>query len=375
MKGVSALISYMAYIAILAMVLAVIIPFSFDLLENFKDSRALENAKKIMIELDSVIRSLSINPGYEEIDVNFDRGSISYFRDNNEIAYVLKTKFKGVGAQSFRKIGVLKISGNHDVDMYLTKINNKSCYAMENSYLFLCILKSGNLSLNNIITSFRNKVLGKEFPANFTFYINNSENLSSTANLDRNLPKGKANINPRNIKITILGFSDFLIFDFGNYESKISLIIPKGYELEITGVENPGSGIYTSDFPYAIFYNEEELLGIFGYRSFKKFEYDNSSRELNLSLNSSGTALIIFSSGSKSNFIGKKNALLSGEFLSFVNPNFFERKKEEKEISVSIKYDPNITKILDFGKIMPGAKKIAVGSNSTNPAFIEIGEK
>jgi hypothetical protein len=378
MKALSVLMSYIIYIGIAMLVISIVLPSSFKILNNIKDSNSIENAKKILIELDSAIKSAALNQGYNEVRVNFERGEIRYFEDNNEIAYLLKTDFPGIGAQSLQRIGILTISGNQDVDNYITQVKGRDCYALENSYIFLCILKVENKSISELsalVLSFKNKILQKEFPANFSIFLEVEQNLTTSAELLKNVARSEVKIDPLNLKIILYGFSDLFVVDFGDYKSKISLKIPDNYEIDISGFINPESGVYTPRAPYVIFYKEKELLGVFGYRGLNKIEYDRNLKVVNMSFDELGTALFIFSSGNKNNFLGKMDLITSGKFLTEVNPNFFERIRSEKEISVSIKYDPARINITDFGKISPGNRIISVRSTSRNPAIITIDKK
>lgn len=139
--GVAPLISYVLFVGVGIGVMAAAITLTIPVIENIRDTAAVEQSVNALASLDERMDAVSrADEGtFQRFALENDRGSFTVNEADNEIVFDILSESDIIGTHASRDIGPVTLSANADIDVEKRIMNGTECFWMENEYVEACV--------------------------------------------------------------------------------------------------------------------------------------------------------------------------------------------------------------------------------------------
>lgn len=192
-RGVSVLVSAVIYTAIIVGGIALVLAAGLPVIENMRDSAAVDQAQNFLSELDGVIQEVAAEGegSARTVSLSFSRGEYVVDAEENEIRYELTTGADIIDPHSTQQVGNLLLTSEADAELFETSVDGTGCYMMESEYVQACIRNISednpeSLNVSDLLVYLHNK----DIDTNWTAPTTPTGNLSVTVAGDSDTDSG-----------------------------------------------------------------------------------------------------------------------------------------------------------------------------------------
>lgn len=152
-KGIEPLLASVLFVAISIIAITIVVQIGMPAIEKLQDMAAIEQAKGVLSNLDTVIRDVAVEGlgSTRVLSLELKKGNLVVDSLNNRIYYELKTYADIISPRSRKAIGNLIIASDSNVNVR----ENATHIVLENEHLRVSILKNQTLEqIGNVSSNF-----------------------------------------------------------------------------------------------------------------------------------------------------------------------------------------------------------------------------